>query len=118
MKDLLYFSDVDGNEVECEQELYFCYDELQVLSLLYSVGMQKGFSDALYSHIQTIIDSVFDSVKGLVYGLHLVSVPDDKFHIFDMLFSSDVCEPADVCRYDRRRAGMTADVLVMNDSKV
>ena len=105
MKNVFVFSDADGNELECEQELNYCYDELQVLSLLWSVGMQKGFSDALCSHIWTIIDSVCYSVKGLCFGLHYVSVPEDKFHIFDMLFSSDVCEPADVCRHDRRRAG-------------
>lgn len=105
MKNVFVFSDAEGNEVECEQELNYCYDELQVLSLLWSVGMQKGFSDALCSHIWTIIDSVCDSVKELVFGLHYFSVPDDKYHYFDTLFSSDVCEPADVCRHDRRRAG-------------
>lgn len=65
-----YFVDVDGNDVDVETELYYLHDRLEIMSILFDRGLNKGFSDAMLSTIGEYIISLYDCSTGLVKSLY------------------------------------------------
>lgn len=70
MDNLYYFVDSNGDQVEVEENLTYLHDEFHVLKLLYGVGMAKGFTNEIYSHLFTMIESLQDVVDELYLSFH------------------------------------------------
>lgn len=64
------FFDVDGDDVDVESDLNYLFDRLDVMSILFDYGMQKGFSNSVLSTLWEYLDSVRDCSFELVNSLH------------------------------------------------
>ena len=85
MRTVYYSCDVDGNEVDFETELLYLQDEIDILSLLWNIGSEKGFSDAIRSHIPCILNSITDCINGINLGLSYVFLPTEEFKLLESL---------------------------------
>ena len=66
-----YFEDIDGNEVDLEDSLYFMYDRLEVMAILFDYGMNKCFTNPLRSVLCEYIHSLHDCSFELVRSFHI-----------------------------------------------
>lgn len=89
-----YFVDSDHNEVDFETELFYIRNQLEVMCVLLNFCLSHGVSDAVLDSLDMFARSAFDTVSGLCHSV-FVDKPSRQ-----------------------TSAGMTADVPVMNDSKV
>ena len=65
-----FFVDVHGDEIDVESDLNYLFDRLDVMSILFVYGMQKGFSNSVLSTLWEYLDSVHDCSFELISSLH------------------------------------------------
>ena len=80
MKTLYYSVDVDGNELDLEHDLNYVQDELMVLKILFDIGVNRGFSNSICSHLFCLIDSVCDCVDGINQGFSYLFIPNEEYY--------------------------------------
>lgn len=78
MKYLYFFEDVDGIEVEVEEDLNVMEYNALLLRKLIEHGTQDEFSNFLVYHMFVSVNSLIDLLRGLNGGLHFKLVSDEQ----------------------------------------